>query len=198
MLSVKAMRERFQLSGTTTMLTVARLVRRKGIDTVLEALAHVHQDMKNVGYLIVGDGPERAKLEEQARGLGLNHVVHFLGAVDEALLPTLYALSDVFVLTPHASADSRDPEGFGIVYLEANAFGKPVVASRTGGVPEAVQNGVTGMLVPPDNPQALAEALSTLLKDAALRSRLGTSGQQYVREHCQWSQRIQPLLMRLE
>lgn len=197
-LSVQALRERLDLSGKRVLLTVGRLVQRKGIDTLLHALASFVPAQANFCSLIVGDGPERAQLEKLAAELGLRATVHFLGDVDETTLPALYALCDAFVLTPHAPSDSRDPEGFGIVYLEANAFGKPVVGTKTGGVPDAIVEGATGLLVPPDDPKALAETLQNLLRDEALRSRLGAAGQQYVREHCQWSQRVKPLLEKVQ
>lgn len=198
MLSVKAMREQLKLTGDQVFLTVARLVRRKGVDTVLDALGRLQKEVKNFQYIIVGDGPERPALERQVRALRLGQRVHFLGVVEEALLPVLYSLCDVFILTPHAISDSRDPEGYGIVYLEANAFGKPVIGSRTGGVPEAVQNGVTGILVAPDGSKALADVMKQLLHDESLRLRMGQNGKQFVLEQCQWSQRALILSERLQ
>lgn len=198
MLNVKAVQEQYKLEGTYVLLTVARLVHRKGIDTVLDALSTLREQEQQFRYIIVGEGPERFPLEKRVKALHLEHYVQFLGAVDETMLPVLYALCDVFILTPHAAGDSRDPEGFGIVYLEANAFGKPVIGSRTGGVPEAIQNNVTGILVAPDNPTMLADAIKTLLHEQALRVRLGQNGKQFALEQCQWSQRAQVLLQRLQ
>ena len=146
------------------LLTVARLVRRKGHHFVLHALAELEEPFE---WAILGDGPEREGLERLARDLGLEDRVRFLGALDDRAKREWYARCDFFVLTPYVidSTLGGDFEGFGIVYLEANAHGKPVVGTRSGGVPEAVGDGSSGLLVPPESPEAIREAVGTLIRD---------------------------------
>ena len=128
--------------GGTLFLSVGRLQRRKGHDLVLKALARWRPEDAGIRYLIAGDGPCRAALEEEARALGVADKVTFLGTVDEGALPALYAACDVFLMPNRA--DGVDFEGFGIVFLEAAASGRPAIGGRSGGVPEAVDDGVTG------------------------------------------------------
>ncbi len=158
-------------AGPLRLLTVARLVRRKGHEHVLRALAGFDRPYR---YTIVGDGPERARLEALATRLGIAERVEFLGAVDDVERDACYRRSDVFVMTPYEIATPHrvDYEGFGIVYLEANAHGLPVVAAASGGVPDAVADGTSGLLVAPECPDAIRTALRRLADDAVLRSRL--------------------------
>jgi glycosyltransferase involved in cell wall biosynthesis len=148
-------------------LSVAHLYRRKDIATLLEAAAR----MKTPARLrIVGDGPERGRLARLCRRRGLDSRVTFRGHVPFAELAAEYRSAGIFCLP------SRQ-EGFGIVLLEAMAAGLAVVAARAGAVPEIVMDGKTGVLVPPGDPETLAEALDGLLRDAALRKRLGEAGE---------------------
>ena len=124
--------------------------------------------------MIVGDGPERARLEAEIRRLGLEGAVVLAGDRDD--VAAMLARADVFVL-------SSTSEGLPLSILEAMAAGLPVVASSVGGVPEAVEDGETGLLVPPRDPVRLAAALERLLVDPALRRRLGSNGRERVRQH---------------
>src|SRR5262249_28770373 len=152
-------------------LTVARLIPRKGIDTVLRALATVVLSVPRVAYCIVGEGPEEARLKTLVNDYGLTPHVIFAGALEFGALAAAYRAADVFVMTPRESGHSV--EGFGIVYLEAGAFGLPVIGSRSGGVPDAIIDGETGLLVEPDDAEGLARILVRLLTDRALATRLG-------------------------
>ncbi|MCX7598418.1 MAG: glycosyltransferase family 4 protein [Armatimonadetes bacterium] len=167
------------------LLTVARLVRRKGHDLVLEAMARLRAEGVDVGYAVVGDGPERQRLEAIAQGLGLGRRVIFAGAVAEHDLPLWYSACDVFVM-PSRDIPGEPPEGLGLVYLEANAAGKPVIAARTGGVEDAIADGQSGILVPPDDPEALADALKRLLCEPGLAARLGEQGRNRVLSQFTW------------
>lgn len=157
--------------GTPTdspvLLSVAALVRRKGLDVLLGALAQLAQRGLHPILWVAGEGPERSALERQRRELGLDRTVRFLGRRDD--VPDLVAACDVFVLP------SRQ-EGLGVAALEAMAGARPVVASRVGGLGEAVIDDRTGLLVPPADVDALARALTRLLRDPALRERLGAEG----------------------
>jgi phosphatidylinositol alpha-1,6-mannosyltransferase len=168
------------------LLTVGRLVPRKGIDTVLRALALLQPRMPQIHYQIVGDGPDRARLESLVETLGLSSRVDFAGRVPDAALPDHYRDAHVFVMPAREEEQGRSVEGFGIVYLEASASGLPVVAGRSGGAVEAVRAGETGLLVEPDDPQALAEALWRLLQDEPLRAQLGRAGRRWVESEMNW------------
>ncbi len=164
------------------LLLAAHLSHRKGFDVALRALAELvgegdaggwseaggaDHDGRHVVAWIAGDGPERPALEALADALGIADRVRFAGRRDD--VPDLLAAADVFVMPSRS-------EGLGIAALEAMAAGLPVVASAVGGLGEAVVDGRTGLLVPPDDPAALAAALGRLVDDGALRARLGAAG----------------------
>jgi glycosyltransferase involved in cell wall biosynthesis len=150
----------------TKLLTVSRLVERKGHHKVFEAMMQV----PDVTYTIVGDGPMKRVLEDTVKRLGLSERVTFMQAVSDGKLPELYASHDIFVMP--TTKTTTDREGFGIVYLEAGLFGLPVIATRQPGVDEAVVDEETGLLIE-DSSVALVGAISKLVSDGALRKRLG-------------------------
>lgn len=161
------------LEHSRIILSVGRLIARKGFDTLIHATAIVRRTHPRTTLVIIGDGSERTRLEALAKRKGI--AVRFLGTLDDAATAAWYAACDVFVLLPRELPDG-DIEGFGIVYLEAGAFGKPVVGTRSGGVPEAIIDGVTGILVPPNDPDAAAAAIGQLLTDRVLTQRFGDAG----------------------
>jgi len=173
-------------SSPPVLLTVGRLVPRKGIDSVLQVLPTMLVRFPDLRYRIVGDGPDRLRLEQMAHGLGVAHAVRFLGRMSDEELPQVYRDAHIFVMPVREEPEAASIEGFGIVYLEASASGLPVVAGRSGGVAEAVQEGKTGFLVPPDDPMALAQVLQRLLGDAELRRRMGHAGRRWVEEEMNW------------
>ena len=168
-------------------LTVGGLVARKGHDMVIRALPRLRQTVPDVMYLIVGDGPYRTHLETLAVALGVQDHVIFAGKVPGEYLPDIYALSDVFVMPSREQLDVCDVEGFGIVFLEANACGKPVVGGRSGGIPDAIIDGVTGLLVNPHDPEDIANALARLLTDGDLAVRIGRQGRLRVASDFNWA-----------
>jgi len=151
------------------LLTVARLERRKGVHVALSLVPRLRRRFPGLQYWIVGDGPERRRLEALARELGVKDAVRFWGDVPDADLPAIYTASDLFVLLPTPDEEDGEVEGFGMVYLEAAARGVPAVAWRTGGVAEAVVDGVTGLVVPADDADGAGDAIERLLADSALR-----------------------------
>lgn len=179
------LREKLGLGDAPLLLTVARLVRRKGHDLVLDAMARLRAEGMDVWYAVVGDGPEKEVLQAKAEALGLSPWVIFTGAVADDDLPCWYAACDIFVM-PSRDIPGQPPEGLGLVYLEANAAGKPVVGARTGGVEDAIVDDETGFLVPPEDPEALAAALRRLLHDRDLAARLGDQGRQRVESQFTW------------
>ncbi len=180
--------------GPPVLLSVARLVSRKGIDTVLHALPPILDLAPRLEYWIVGNGPARPELEKLARDLQLGDAVRFLSQegvpISDSELPDIYRRASIFVLPAreefHSAETSPSVEGFGIVYLEASASGLPVVAARSRGASEAVRDGETGLLVPPDDPAELTQALARLLSDADLCQRLGQAGRRWVEHEVNW------------
>jgi len=169
-------RKRHKLDDSFVLLSAGRLVERKGFDTCLNAVAQLRKKKRNIEYVIIGEGSFREKLEEQAAELGISKHVRFLGATSTAELKTAYAACDTFVMVPRALGS--DIEGFGIVYLEANLFGKPVIGSRSGGVPESVLHEQTGLLIDPGDEKQLIDAIVKLMDDEKLRQKLGEGGRQ--------------------
>ncbi|HEX7976391.1 MAG TPA: glycosyltransferase [Anaerolineales bacterium] len=157
--------------GRPVLLFVGRHRYYKGVDDLIRALPETGADL-----LVGGDGPRRSEWERLAGGLGLGERVRFLGDVPAADLPGLYASADVFVLPANARA-----EAFGTVLLEAMASGLPCITTRLGtGTSYVVQDGLTGLVVPPHDPPALAGAINRLLADPALARRMGAAGRERV------------------
>jgi len=175
---VEAFRQRHGLGNSFVLLSTGRLVRRKGFDICLQALAELKRSGREVRQMIVGAGPFIDELIELAQELDVVAETVFLGQVDRLELSRAFAACDAFVLVPRSLGS--DVEGFGIVYLEAGIFSRPTVGSRTGGVTEAVIDGQTGLLVEPDDPTALKEAVERLIDDETLRQSLGAGGRHRV------------------
>ncbi|GBC98049.1 GDP-mannose-dependent alpha-(1-6)-phosphatidylinositol monomannoside mannosyltransferase [bacterium HR17] len=177
-------------NGHRVLLTVGRLVPRKGVDKVIEALPLVLREHPDVCYWVVGDGPDRQRLEELAQRLGVADRVAFTGRVPD-VRPFLHAC-EVFVM-PTREERRGDVEGFGLVYLEAAACGKPVVASAVGGAVDAVVPDETGLVVNPHDPRAIASALCRLLRDPEFAKRLGEAGRQRVLCEFTWDRTAERL-----
>jgi glycosyltransferase involved in cell wall biosynthesis len=164
-------REGFALVDDDVVVGIAsRLIPGKGHDVLVEALGRARLECPELKLLIAGDGSERARIEQLSARCGPPGTVRVLGFLPD--VPAFYAACDVvaFPTQPELS------EGFGLAALEAMAAGKPVVASATGSLPEVVEDGVTGVLVPPTSVDALAAALVDLARDAARRESLGAAG----------------------
>lgn len=162
-------------------LTISRIHPRKGQRLVIEALNRLPESLRaQVEYWVVGSGrrSHRRALERVAAQSAVPVV--FKGRLHGEALGEAYAAGEVFVLT--SLPDPKSIESFGMVYLEAAAYGKPVLAARVGGVHEAVCEGVTGLLVPPQDPEAIAQALVQLLEDPARARQMGEAGQHWVKE----------------
>jgi len=179
------LRRKLAPNNQAILLTVGRLVRRKGHSQVMAALPQIVSEVGPVKYIIAGSGPEERKLRQLARECGVADCVAFLGEVDDRELPALYQASDVFVM-PSRDLYGQPIEGLGLVYLEANLCGLPVVAGDSGGVSDAVVDGETGLLVNPENPAAIASAVIRLLSDSDLATQLGAAGRARVLEEFTW------------
>lgn len=169
------LRARLGLEGRRVLLTVSRLVRRKGIDTVIAAMDRLRGSHPDLALLVAGDGEDRRRLEQLARPLRDEGRVIFAGRVSPDELAAYYSLAHVFALPARQEPDGS-VEGFGLVFLEAGACGIPVIGAASGGIPDAVTEGLNGLLVPPSDPHALATAIARLLDDPALAARLGRGG----------------------
>ncbi len=174
------------------LVTICRLVRGKGIDIVLRALKILTARGIPYRYVIGGDGLEQKYLEELANELGLCDKVHFMGSVVGEGKWRLLRDADVFVMPsrfdPGIPPSQFDPgippwqESFGIAFAEAAAFGVPAVGSRSGGIPDAVVDGETGILVPEESHADLADALTLLYRKPELREQMGRAGRERARE----------------
>ena len=178
----KRARKAYGWQDKCVVLSVGRLVERKGQDMVIRALNAVADEVPTVHYAIGGSGPHRQVLEQLAESEGVAERIEFLGFVDDSELASRYAAADLVAMVSREIAEEGEVEGFGIVYLEANAVGTAVLAGRSGGVEDAVVDGHSGILVDPENPAEVAAALVRLLQDDDLRRRLGAEGRSRVRE----------------
>ncbi len=166
-----------------TVLTVSRLSERyKGHDLIIRALPLVRERVPGVEWVVVGDGPLRAELEQQARSEGVADAVRFVGNVTDRERDQWFSSAHLFVMPSRLPDGISGGEGFGIVYLEAGARGLPVIGAAVGGALDAVVDGETGRLVSPTDHRMLAEAISELLLDRDLAARLGAAGAKRARE----------------
>ena len=179
-----AVRARYGLGEGRWLLSVARLARHKGVDTALIALSQLRDRFPDLRYAVVGTGEELESLEALAGRLGVAERVRFLTDVPDRDLPAIYNCAEVYLGVSRLM--EQRVEGFGISLAEASACGVPVVAGRSGGIPEAVRDGETGMLVDAESPEAVGDALRVLLDDAALRARLGQAGRRSVESYYNW------------
>jgi phosphatidylinositol alpha-1,6-mannosyltransferase len=166
---------RYGLDGDFVFISVCRLLEKKGIDRAIQAFAQVAARYSGCRFLVVGEGPYRPTLERLARDQAVAGRIVFAGAVSEDELVEHYALGDVFVM-PNRRLPDGDTEGFGLVFLEANACGLPVIAGSDGGSIDAVRDGVNGLLVDGHSVDAIAKAMLAVRGDPALRDRLRAGG----------------------
>ncbi|MFN3466192.1 MAG: glycosyltransferase family 4 protein [Candidatus Brocadiales bacterium] len=176
---------RYGLEGKKVLLTVARLAPHKGQDTIISLMPELIKKIPNLVYVIVGVGSQEATLKDMVSRLNLNGYVLFTGPKPVEELPGLYSVCDVFVMVSK-EIPSFEFEGFGIAFLEANACGKPVIGGKSGGIPEAVLHGQTGLLVDPNNPKEIIGAIVKLLTDDSLARELGERGRQRVIGELNW------------
>jgi phosphatidyl-myo-inositol dimannoside synthase len=169
---------RLGLSGKRVLLSVGRLEEKKGHRTLIQAMPSILASQPNAVCLIAGDGALASELRRLASACGVAGSVIFAGSVPDSELPEYYRLADVFVL-PNRTMPNGDTEGFGLVFLEASACGKPVVSGSDGGVIDAVIDGVTGLRVDGSSAQAVAAAVLRILQDNQLASDFGAAGREF-------------------
>ncbi|HEY8188550.1 MAG TPA: glycosyltransferase family 4 protein [Pyrinomonadaceae bacterium] len=168
-------------SDHVLILCPRRLVPKNGVEFLMESLPLIRQRLERISVVIVGDGPERQKLEARACELGLQDSIVFLGSRSNDELPAFYADADIVAIPSLKEATS-------IAGLEAMAAARAVVATRVGGLPEIIEDGVTGLLVPPRDPEALAVAITRVLEEPELRRQLGLAARARVEKEFTWEQ----------
>jgi phosphatidylinositol alpha-1,6-mannosyltransferase len=192
-------KRRFGVDGKIVVSSVSRLQAYKGHETVLRALAELPERQKYcMVYLIAGKGPYSDDLRRLTKDLGLDELVRFLGFIPEDDLPDLYRASDLFVLCTQESAVQQEVEGFGLVFLEAQACGTPVVGTRTGGIPDAVKHGEGGWLIQQNDVHALAGVLSRLTDDPGSFRAAGEAGRRRVEREATWGHYIDRFVETIE
>ena len=185
-IDASGVRQQYGLNGGRRwLITVARLTPHKGIDTCLRVLAHLQDHYVDLGYAVVGSGGDLPRLQSLALSLGVADRVRFLTEVPDANLPALYNCADIYLgLSRQAGLNA---EGFGISLVEAGASGLPVVAGNSGGIPDAVLNGETGLLVDSEQPEEAVIAVRRLLDDRGLARRLGAGGRHAAESYYNWN-----------
>jgi len=178
-------RTRWGWSGRRVILTVGRLQKRKGQDKLIEAISFVRNRCPDVLYVIVGSGEERHVLERLAASTGVADSVQFLGELDDTHTIRCYQQCDLFAL-PNRQVGG-DVEGFGMVLLEAQACGKPVLAGASGGTAETMCPGTTGVVVDCTTAQSLADALTQLLSNPARLAEMGVQARSWVKARFDWA-----------
>lgn len=184
---IQTLKEKYNLENKKVILTVGRLIERKGHDQVIAAMPKILQHFPDTVYLIVGAGKERSRLEGLRDQLGLENHIIFVGEVSDQDLLAYYKLGTVFAMISRQPPGSHEVEGFGIVYLEANISGLPVVAGNSGGIPDAVLDGETGYLVDPFSSEEVANAIVKLLDNPQLRQEMARKGAERSMQELSWS-----------
>jgi phosphatidylinositol alpha-1,6-mannosyltransferase len=182
----RAIRERYRIGDAPLVLSVSRLVARKGQDALIRSVPRIRRSVPAVRMLIVGDGPDRARLAALINRLELGRHVQLTGSVPWGELPAHYAAGDVFAMPCRTRGFGLDVEGLGLVFLEASASGLPVVAGRSGGAPETVLQGRTGTVVDGLDVPGLATAVADLLADPARAAAWGACGRAWVGRSWNW------------
>lgn len=196
------LRKRYGIGDEPVVVCISRLVERKGQDTLIEAWPLIRMDFPTAKLVIVGKGPyadSLHKMKDQAlQAPGMEGSIVFTGEVPYEELAAHYSLGDIFAMPCRTRGGGLDIEGLGIVYLEAYAAGLPVVAGDSGGAPEAVLNGRTGIVVEGGNSVATAHALTYLLEDPERAKKMGQAGREWVDDTWHWSHLVKPLLRELQ
>ncbi|MGW0020431.1 glycosyltransferase family 4 protein [Rhodococcus sp. NPDC003382] len=180
------LRARYGLGDRPTVLCLSRLVPRKGQDMLIRALPQIRRRIDGAVLVIVGGGPYEGRLRELVRQVGVEEHVVITGGVPAAELAAHHTIADVFAMPCRTRGAGLDVEGLGIVYLEASATGVPVVAGRSGGAPETVQEGKTGRVVDGTNVAQIADTIADVLADRDRAAAMGAAGRAWVGAEWRW------------
>ena len=181
-----ALRAQLGLEEKQVIISVGRLVHRKGQDRLVQALARLREEFPRVHLLLVGEGPHRARLESLATRLGVRDSITFLGRLQLEQLPLYLSISDIFAMPSRDRLAGLEVEGLGIVYLEASSCALPVIVGRSGGAPDALIDGETGLLVDGDDVDSITNACAQLLREPSLARSMGAKGRGWVISHWSW------------
>ena len=180
------LRAELGLTDKSVIISVGRLVHRKGQDKLISALPEIKTSVPNVHLVLVGVGPHQDYLEKLALKLNVSDCVTFIGRINYAELPKYICLGDIFAMPSRSRFFGLEVEGLGIVYLEASACGLPVVGGKSGGAPDAVLVGETGVVVDGTNPSEIADACIELLNNPELCALMGANGRAWIIENWRW------------
>ena len=180
------LRESLGLTGKRVIVSVGRLVHRKGQDYLIEAMSAIVHEIPQAHLVLVGEGPYREHLIKLVQKYSLEDFVTFIGRIQYAELPKYICLGDIFAMPSRSRFRGLEVEGLGIVYLEASACGLPVIAGASGGAPDAVIEGVTGVVVDGEDSAAIAVAAINLLNDPERIAKMGQDGRDWIVEKWRW------------
>ena len=182
----RELRNELGLTEKKVIVSVGRLVHRKGQDILIEAMPAIIKDVPEAHILMIGEGPYRAYLENRVKALGIQERVTFIGRIQYADLPRYICAGDLFVMPSRSRFAGLEVEGLGIVYLEASACGLPVIAGDSGGAPDAVLEGQTGLVVDGTSKSDVAAAAVELLLDPDRSQAMGIRGRQWIIQEWRW------------
>ena len=180
------LRSALALDGLKVVVSVGRLVKRKGQDRLIEAMPLIQRSIPNAHLLIVGEGRYGKYLKGLAGKLGVSDAVTFVGRVSYSELPKYFSLGEVFAMPGRSRFRGLEVEGLGIVYLEAGSCGLPVIAGKSGGAPDAIIEGRTGLVVDGKNVKEISEAIIRLLADPESAMKMGAEGRSWAQSHWSW------------
>ena len=179
-------RKELGLQDKKIIISVGRLVHRKGQDNLIQAMPAVLKKIPNAHLLLVGEGPYRKHLEKLVMKSSLEQNVTFAGRIMYDRLPSYLSAADLFAMPSRSRFFGLEVEGLGIVYLEASACGIPVVAGNSGGAPDAVLEGVTGLCVDGTNIEQITAAIVEICSDAERASHMGAAGRNWIVDQWRW------------
>jgi phosphatidylinositol alpha-1,6-mannosyltransferase len=180
------LRRELGLTERKVIVSVGRLVHRKGQDVLIDAMPAIIKEVPEAHILMIGEGPYRSYLENRVKTLGLQEHVTFIGRIQYVDLPKHICVGDLFVMPSRSRLAGLEVEGLGIVYLEASACGLPVIAGNSGGAPDAVLQGETGLVVDGTSTAEVATAVIELLQDADRSKAMGIRGRQWIIQDWRW------------
>ena len=180
------LRRELGLTDKKVIVSVGRLVHRKGQDVLIEAMPTIIKEVPEAHILMIGEGPYRSYLETRVKTLGLQERVTFIGRIQYADLPRYICVGEIFVMPSRSRLAGLEVEGLGIVYLEASACGLPVIAGNSGGAPDAVLAGKTGLVVEGTSIKAVASAVVGLLLDPKRSQAMGLAGREWIVQEWRW------------
>jgi phosphatidylinositol alpha-1,6-mannosyltransferase len=184
--SAEQLRATLGLTDKKVIVSVGRLVHRKGQDSLIAALPEILQRHPSAHILLVGEGPYRKHLEKMVADLKVDDAITFIGRIQHADLPRYICVGDIFAMPSRSRLAGLEVEGLGIVYLEASACELPVIAGISGGAPDAVLEGETGICVDGTNPSEIARAVISLLDDPLRASAMGKRGREWIYSNWRW------------